>query len=249
MKVIIENNFELVGKEAARIIADTIKEKPNCVLGLATGSTPLSTYKELIRMHKEEGLDFSKVTTFNLDEYYKISRNDEQSYYYFMYENLFKHINIKDENVNIPDGMVSSPEEFGENYENKIKECGGIDVQILGIGENGHIGFNEPAEELKADTHLANLTENTIENNARFFNSKEEVPKEAITMGVSTILRSKKILLIASGYKKSKVIYDLLNNDTISCKVPASTLKLHSDVTVILDKEAACEFENTKKVV
>ncbi len=239
MKVAIEKDYDIMSKKAATLIAQEIRRKPDIVLGFATGSTPLGTYAELIRMHKEEGLDFSRVVTFNLDEYYGLLPDNPQSYNYFMYENLFKHINVKPENIHIPDGMASDVKEYCRNYEEKIKEAGGIDLQLLGIGVNGHIGFNEPDDKLIVETHLTDLTQDTVKANSRFFDNIEEVPKKAITMGVGTILKARKILLLANGESKAQTIYDLLSRDSITTQNPSSLLLLHDDVTVIVDEKAA----------
>lgn len=244
MDVIIKKTYEDMSKRAAEMIADAIRRKPNIVLGLATGSTPIGLYKELIRMHKEEGLDFSKVITFNLDEYYGLSKDDNQSYHYYMYKNLFDHVNIKKENIHIPDGTISNVEEYCRKYDEAIEKCGGIDLQILGIGANGHIGFNEPADELIASTHLTDLTEDTIKANSRFFDSMEQVPKRAITMGIGTILKAKKIILLANGKEKASAISYVVNRNKITPKIPATLLLGHSNVTVILDKEA-CSFDES----
>jgi glucosamine-6-phosphate deaminase len=238
MEILVEKDYSGLSRRAAQIIGNQIKQKPNTVLGLATGSTPLGTYKELIEMHKK-GLDFSRVITFNLDEYFGIPKDHLQSYNYYMFENLFNHINVKPENIHIPDGQAAQVQAYCKKYDEEIAKYGGIDLQLLGIGQNGHIGFNEPAEELLASTHLADLTYNTIQANSRFFDSIEEVPKKAITMGLGSILKAKKILLLASGSSKAKIMGELLNNDTISTKIPASLLKLHNDVTIIMDEEAA----------
>lgn len=244
MKLIIEKNYEDMSQKAATIIAKSIREKPDLVLGLATGSTPIGTYKELIRMHKEEGLDFSQVTTFNLDEYIGLAPEDVQSYYHFMFETLFNHINIKKENIHIPDGKTEDIESFCRKYEADIKNSGGIDLQILGIGVNGHIGFNEPAEELIFDTHLTDLAEETIKSNSRFFDSPEEVPRKAITMGIGSIMRAKKIMLLANGKNKAPIISQLVENNAVTTQNPASLLKLHHDVVVLVDEEAASFFKN-----
>ncbi|MCF6466173.1 glucosamine-6-phosphate deaminase [Clostridium sp. Cult2] len=240
MKVIIKKDYLDLSKEASNLIELEIKNNPKLVLGLATGSTPLGTYKELIKKHIECGLDFSEITTFNLDEYLDICHDDSNSYHYFMYENFFNHININSENIYIPNGKPENVEDYCKNYDNKIQELGGIDLQILGIGENGHIGFNEPnSEELYLGTHITDLTESTIKANARFFNSMEEVPKKAITMGLGSIMKSKKIILLASGKKKAQIIKKLLSYNAISTKIPASILLLHPNITIILDEEAA----------
>ncbi len=242
MKVIIEKDYEGLSKKAAKIIKDEIIKKPNLILGLATGSTPVGTYKELIRMHKEEGLDFSKVITFNLDEYIGISPEHFSSYHKFMEENLFNHINIRKGNIHIPDGNTENIEEYCKNYDKSIRELGGIDIQVLGIGENGHIAFNEPANELKLGTHVANLTESTIEVNSRFFDSIEEVPRTAITMGLGSIMKAKKIILLANGKRKAPIMKEILKQEIVTTSIPATMLLLHSNATVILDEEAASEY-------
>lgn len=242
MKLIIEKDYEALSQAAAKIIADVIRKKPDAVLGLATGSTPLGTYKELIRMHREEGLDFSRVVTYNLDEYRGLSPDNPQSYHYFMFENLFKHINIDPKNVHIPDGRAEDVDTYCVRYDEAIAEAGGIDVQILGIGVNGHIGFNEPGEELMLNTHLTDLAESTIEANSRFFERKEDVPTQAITMGIGAIMKAKKILLLASGVGKADIMAELLKKPIITTKNPSSILNLHGDATVILDREAASKL-------
>lgn len=239
MKLIITDNYDELSKKAAEIIKEQIIYKPNTVLGLATGSSPIGTYKELIRMYKEDGLDFSKVITFNLDEYYGLSPENEQSYHYFMYNNFFKYVNIKPENIHIPDGNTKDVVKFCNKYENDITQYGGLDVQLLGIGQNGHIGFNEPNSALDVPTHLTNLTKNTIEVNARFFTSIDEVPTKALTMGLGTIMKSKKVILIADGNKKADIIGRMLNNNVVTTNIPASFLFLHRNVVSIIDKEAA----------
>ncbi len=237
MKIIVCDNYEEMSKEAAKIFADVIKSKPNAVLGLATGSTPIGMYNELAAMNKSGEIDFSNITTFNLDEYYPIKRTNEQSYYYFMNENLFSKINIDRDNTHIPDGQTDNPDEECASYEESITEAGGIDIQILGIGQNGHIGFNEPDSTLNTHTHLTTLTQNTIQANARFFDDISEVPTSALTMGIATILQSKKIVLLASGKSKHNAVASLMTK-LIDTEVPATMLKLHPDVTLICDKEA-----------
>lgn len=244
MKLLIQKNFEELSKKAAGIIAEEIRKKPDIVLGLATGGTPLGTYKELIRMHKEEGLDFSRVVTINLDEYYNLSPKNDQSYYYYMHENFFNHININPKNVHIPDGKACDISASCREYDKMISEYGGIDLQLLGIGQNGHIGFNEPGDELLVNTHLTELKENTILANSRYFASADDVPKKAVTMGLGTIMQAKKILLIANGKKKAKIMNELLGESTVSTKVPASFLLLHNDLTIIIDEEAAQLYNN-----
>lgn len=241
MRIIIVENYEEMSKKAAAMMASQIILKPESVLGLATGDTPLGMYKELIRMYNENMIDFSKVKTFNLDEYYGLGEDSNQSYNYYMTNNLFKHINIDKENINIPNGMVKNIEEECISYEKRIKEAGGIDIQVLGIGVNGHIGFNEPDVNFEAETHLVNLDEKTIESNSRFFKCIEEVPTKAISMGIKTIMHSKKIVLLANGASKADAIAKTVNGK-ISPEVPASILQLHQDVAIIVDKEAASKL-------
>lgn len=238
MKIVVEKNYEDLSKVAANLVREEIEKNPKLVLGLATGSTPEGMYKELIRLHKEEGLDFSKVTTFNLDEYVGIEEEHPNSYHYFMKDILFNHINIDMNNTFIPDGQAENPEEYCKKYDKLIEEKGGIDLQILGIGENGHIAFNEPDEELNVGTSIVGLTESTIEANSRFFDSIDEVPKTAITMGIGSIMKAKKIILLANGKKKANAIKELLKADKITTELPASMLLLHPNLIIILDEEA-----------
>lgn len=239
MQVIIRLNYDEMSREGAGIVSREMKKKKGkFVLGLATGSTPLGLYKELIRMHREEGLDFSKVITFNLDEYYGISPDHDQSYNYFMHENLFKHINIKKRNVHIPDGMAKDVEKFCKRYEKMIRDAGGIDLQVLGIGSDGHIAFNEPASSLGSRTRLKTLTEQTIKDNSRFFKNKDDIPKYAITMGVGTIFEAHRCILLASGAKKAEVVARAVEGP-VTAEITASALQLHRDTTIILDEEAA----------
>ncbi len=237
MRVIVCENYEEMSVKAARIVAGQINVKPNCVLGLATGSTPVGMYKKLIEMNKNGEIDFSEVCTFNLDEYYPIKKDNRQSYQYFMNQNLFDHINIDKQNTYIPNGEAKDPNVECNMYEKLIKKRGGIDLQILGIGQNGHIGFNEPNAHLNSYTHLTNLTESTIDANSRFFSEDEVMPTQALTMGISSILNAKKIILLASGAAKHRVVTELMN-DTINTSCPASMLKIHSDVVLICDKDA-----------
>ncbi|SHF23571.1 glucosamine-6-phosphate deaminase [Thermoanaerobacter uzonensis DSM 18761] len=238
MKVIITVNYDEMSKKAAEIVKKQIKEKPNTVLGLATGSTPLGMYKHLIEVYKRGEIDFSNVITFNLDEYIGLSPDHPQSYHYFMFHNFFNHINIKKENVHIPNGIAEDLEEECRKYDEEIEKAGGIDLQILGIGVNGHIGFNEPEESIETKTHVVTLTEDTINANKRFFKSAEEVPRKAITMGLGSIMKAKKIVLLASGKNKAEAIKETIKGQ-LTTKVPATVLALHPDVTIIIDKEAA----------
>lgn len=237
MRVIVCENYDELSMAAARLVEAQMLLKPDCTLGLATGSTPIGLYNNLIELYKKGNLDFSKVTTFNLDEYYPISGDNVQSYKYFMNDKLFNHVNIDESKTHIPNGETKFPEEECANYDKHIEEHGGVDLQILGIGNNGHIGFNEPDENLVAGTHITGLTESTIEANSRFFDSMDEVPKKALTMGIGSILKSKKIILMASGKSKSDAVKALLD-DKINTNIPATMLKAHSDVILICDKEA-----------
>lgn len=238
MRIIVVDDYNEMSKKAANIIASQIVLKPNSVLGLATGSTPVGTYEELVRLYNIGVISFSEITSFNLDEYYGLPSDNPQSYKYFMNMNLFNHVDIDEEHAHIPYGMCVNIEKECADYERKIKEVGGIDLQLLGIGRNGHIGFNEPGEVFQPNTHLVQLDDDTIEANSRFFDSIDKVPTQAISMGISTILGAKKILLLASGEGKADAIYDTVKGP-ISPKVPASILQLHPDVVIIVDKEAA----------
>ncbi|HSQ87353.1 glucosamine-6-phosphate deaminase [Romboutsia sp.] len=238
MRIIVCENYEEVSKKAAQMILSQVTLKPNSVLGLATGSTPVGMYKNLIQMNKERYIDFSEVKTFNLDEYYNLPRTNEESYYHFMYENLFNHININSENVNIPNGMAEDIEAECARYDEAIKESGGIDIQVLGIGNNAHIRFNEPTVNFEKGTHLVELDESTIQANSRFFDDIDDVPKKAITMGVGAIFKSKKIMLLACGENKAEAIYNTVYGKVIP-EVPASILQFHNDTIIILDKAAA----------
>ena len=241
MLVIIKKNYEEMSSEAAKLIADRLRKKPNLVLGFATGSTPLGLYKELIRMYKEEGLDFSKVTSFNLDEYVGLPPSHNQSYHYFMYENLFNHININPRYIHVPHGMAKDVNVFCDWYESRIKECGGIDIQILGVGGNGHIAFNEPGSSLGSRVRIKTLTEKTRKDNARFFETMDEVPKFAITMGVGTVMDSKELLLLANGDSKADAIKAAVEGP-ITAMCPASIVQLHRNVYVVVDKKAAAKL-------
>jgi glucosamine-6-phosphate deaminase len=241
MLVYIKENSDEMSREGARIVAELVRKKPNCVLGFATGGTPLGMYKELIRMHKEQGLDFSKVTTFNLDEYVGLPPEHDQSYHYFMWENLFKHINVDRRFVHIPMGMAKDIGVFCEWYEEQILKVGGMDLQILGIGANGHIAFNEPGSSLGSRTRIKTLTGTTREANARFFKNPNEVPKYAITMGVGTIMDAKELLLLASGEGKADAIKATCEGP-ITAMWPATIVQMHRLATVIVDKAAASKL-------
>lgn len=243
MLVPIYENYDEMSREAAKLVANRIRRKPNLVLGLATGSTPLGLYKELIRLHKEEGLDFSKVVTFNLDEYIGLPPNHNQSYRYFMDVNFFNHINIDKRFIHIPDGMTEDVEAHCEWYEEQIKKFGGIDLQILGIGANGHIAFNEPGSSLGSRTRIKTLTEQTIKDNARFFKSIDEVPKYAITMGIGTIMEAKELVLLANGQNKADAIKAAVEGP-ISAMCPASIIQMHRKAFVFIDKAAASKLSH-----
>jgi glucosamine-6-phosphate deaminase len=238
LRLIIANNYEDMSKKAANMIAAQILLKPNSVLGLATGSTPLMTYQYLIKLFKDETISFDEVITFNLDEYVELPQDNINSYHYYMDNNFFKYVNIKMENKHLPNGMSINIDEECSEYEKKIHTSGGIDFQILGIGNNGHIGFNEPDLKFEAVTHPINLDEETIKANSRFFNNENEVPKKAITMGVRTIMNARKVILLANGANKAETLYKSIYGK-IDPKLPASILQLHPDVTFLLDKSAA----------
>jgi glucosamine-6-phosphate deaminase len=241
MEVIIQRDYEHMSNTAAQIVVEVLNAKPNAVLGMATGSTPLGLYQELVRLHREEELDFSRVTTFNLDEYVGLPVNHPQSYHYFMREHFFQHVNIPPHNINIPSGTTSNYRAFCEWYEQRIGECGGIDLQILGIGSDGHIAFNEPTSSMSSRTRLKTLSKMTIDDNARFFDRREDVPVYAITMGVGTILDARMLVLVASGRAKARAIAQAVEGPVTSM-VTASAIQLHRDATVIVDEEAASEL-------
>lgn len=237
MDLILCRNYDEMSRRAAELIGDQISKKPDSVIGFATGATPVGTYERLIEMYNNKEIDFEKVVSFNLDEYYPISRENPQSYYSFMRDNLFDHININSQNIHIPYGEAENPTDECSEYEKKIEESGGIDLQLLGIGRNGHIGFNEPSESLCSGTHLTNLSPDTIDANARFFEDKSKIPTHALTMGMSTIFKAKKIVLLANGRSKLNAVKALFSAE-ITTQTPATMLKMHPDVTVICDYDA-----------
>ena len=232
MRIIKTKDYADMSRKAANIIAAQVILKPDCVLGLATGSTPIGTYKELIKGYENGDLDFSLVKTANLDEYRGLEKSNDQSYDYFMKANLFNHININFDNLNIPNGENPDADAECKRYEEVVKALGGQDLQLLGMGHNGHIGFNEPADEFVKETHCVDLQESTIQANKRFFEKIEDVPTTAITMGMMSIMQAKKVLLIANGPKKKDIVEKSFFGP-ITPKVPASILQLHPDVTVI----------------
>lgn len=242
MRILVCKNYDEMSKKAAQMILSQVTLKPNSVLGLATGSTPVGMYKQLVKMYNDKQIDFSEISTFNLDEYYNLPKENNQSYDYFMKENLFNYINIPKENINIPNGMAKDVEAECERYDKSIKDCGGVDIQVLGIGHNAHIGFNEPTINFERGTHLVDLKQSTIEANARFFYKEENVPKKAITMGTGSIFKARKIMLLACGESKAQAIYNTVYGKVVP-EVPASILQFHNDIVLILDEEAASKLK------
>lgn len=245
LKIIEVKDYQEMSQAAAEYIIKKINQSPNLTLGLATGGTPKGVYEHLIEDHKQNGTSYAHVTSFNLDEYIGLSKEDHNSYYQYMYENLFKHININPSSTNIPSGVNSDLQAECDEYERKIQQHGGIDLQLLGIGSNGHIGFNEPGTSFQSKTHVVDLAPSTREANARYFDNLEEVPTQAITMGINTIVKSKEILLLVSGKAKQDAIVKLFNVD-VSENFPASILKEHQNTTVIVDEEALSGIKNVK---
>lgn len=237
MNIIRAKDYQDMSRKAANIISAQIIMKPDCVLGLATGSTPVGTYRQLIEWYEKGDLDFSRVSTVNLDEYRGLTHTDPQSYYYFMQENLFDHVNIDKAATHVPDGTNPDAADACAKHEQIIKSLGGIDLQLLGLGNNGHIGFNEPGAAFEKETHLVDLAESTIRANARFFTSIDEVPKQAYTMGIRTIMQAKKILVVVSGESKADIVSRAFFGP-VTPEVPASILQMHPDVTVVCDEAA-----------
>jgi glucosamine-6-phosphate deaminase len=238
MEIIIQPTAEAATSVAARVIARLLREKPDAVLGLATGSTPQLLYRELIAMK----LDWRKVTTFNLDEYVGLPANHPQSYHSFMWENLFRHVNITKKNVHLPDGNTRGIPKFCAKYEKQIRAAGGIDLQVLGIGTDGHIGFNEPTSSLASRTRIKTLTQRTVQDNARFFGSADRVPHHVITMGIGTIMEARQVLLLAFGPKKARAIAEAVEGP-ITAINPASVLQMHPVTKVCLDKDASSQLQ------
>lgn len=237
MQIIKATDYDKMSRMAANIIAAQVLMKPDCVLGLATGSTPIGTYKELVAKYEAGELDFGDVTSVNLDEYKGLSPENDQSYRYFMNHNLFHYVNINPERTFVPNGLEADPDKACEAYNEIIRSVGGIDLQLLGLGHNGHIGFNEPADVFEKDTHCVDLTQSTIDANARFFASIEEVPKQAYTMGIRTIMQAKKIVVVVSGEDKAKIVKEAFFGQ-VTPQVPASILQLHPDVVLVGDEAA-----------
>ncbi len=237
MRIYREKDYNAMSRRAAAVIAAQIVSKPDCVLGLATGSSPVGAYQQLVKWYEQGDLSFAEVRSVNLDEYYGLSPDHDQSYRYFMQSNLFDHVDIAPENTNVPDGLAKDPAAECLRYERKAAELGYADLQLLGLGRNGHIGFNEPCDCFPVATHLVDLTESTIEANARFFASADDVPKQALTMGVGTIMKARKILIVASGADKADAVWKAFAGP-ITPEVPASILQLHPDVTLVADEAA-----------
>lgn len=237
MKIYVSEDYKDMSRKAANIVSAHVILNPACVLGLATGSTPIGLYKQLIDWYNKGDLDFSQVKSVNLDEYVGLAPTHDQSYRYFMQTNLFDHVNIDPANTNVPNGLASDPEAECERYNQVIRSMGGIDVQVLGMGHNGHIGFNEPGHAFELETHVVNLTERTIEANARFFASKDEVPKRAITMGIKSIMQARQILVVVSGEDKAEIVKKAFYGPVVP-EVPASILQMHPNVVLCGDKAA-----------
>lgn len=237
MKIYKASNYNDMSRKAANIISAQVIMKPNCVLGLATGSTPIGTYEQLIDWYNKGDLDFADVTTVNLDEYKGLPRDNDQSYYYFMNEHFFKHVNINPANTHLPDGTEPDSDKACKVYNEEIHSVGGIDLQLLGLGHNGHIGFNEPDEAFEKETHCVALTESTIAANSRLFDDPKDVPHYAYTMGIKTIMQAKKILLLVSGEEKADILYKAVCGP-VTPGVPASILQMHNDVSLVADEAA-----------
>jgi glucosamine-6-phosphate deaminase len=242
MDVVICRNYEELSKAAAAVVADLVNHKPNAVLGFATGSSPVGLYQELARLHHKEGLDFSKITTFNLDEYVGLAGDHPQSYRRFMNEKLFNHLNVPVQNTHVPSGTSTNHKAFCEWYEKQIRDAGGIDLQVLGIGSDGHIAFNEPGSSLGSRTRMVTLTEQTIDDNARFFKKKADVPRHAISMGVGTILEARKLLMVVNGKNKAPALAAAIEGP-ITSMITASALQLHPDAIVFVDEDAAAQLK------
>ena len=242
MRIYQSEDYQAMSRRAANIISAQVIYKPDCVLGLATGGTPVGTYKQLVGWYKKGDLSFAEVRSVNLDEYLGLSPHHEQSYRYFMQDNLFDHIDIKPENTHVLNGLAKNPEAECEAYNKLIRDLGGIDLQLLGLGHNGHIGFNEPADEFPKATHCVDLTESTIQANKRFFENESDVPRQAYTMGIGTIMNAKKILVVVSGADKAEILNKVINGP-VTPQVPASILQLHPDVTIVADEDALSKTE------
>ncbi len=241
MQVLIAKDYGELSRKACEVVASAIRRKPTIVLGLATGSTPEGLYAELVKAHQSDGLDFSQVVTFNLDEYVGLEPGHPQSYRHFMDEHLFSHVNVQAPNTHVPDGMAECLSAHCEEYERRIKDAGGIDLQVLGLGRDGHVAFNEPGTALGSRTHVTALMPETIEDNSRFFDSPDEVPRFAVTMGVGTILEARRCLLLVSGANKAEAARDTIEGPVTSM-VTASALQLHHSTVAIVDEPAASQL-------
>ena len=237
MKIYAYPEYQAMSRRAAAIIAAQVTLKPDCVLGLATGSTPIGAYAQLVKWYQQGDLSFAQVKSANLDEYRGLAPDHDQSYRYFMQHNLFNHVDIKPENTNVPNGMAADPGAECSRYDQVIQDLGGVDLQLLGMGHNGHIGFNEPADEFVRETHVVDLTESTIQANARFFASADEVPRQAMTMGIQTIMQARKVLVAVSGQGKAEIVKKAFTGP-VTPQVPASILQMHPDVILVGDKAA-----------
>ena len=238
MKIYVADDYKGMSRKAASIIASQVTLKPNSVLGLATGSTPIGMYEQLVEWHKAGELDFSAVKTVNLDEYVGLAPDHDQSYRYFMNDNLFNHVNIDKANTHVPNGLAADPAAECARYDSVVEEMGGVDIQVLGMGHNGHIGFNEPADHFPLGTNLVDLQESTINANSRFFATKDEVPRQAMTMGIKTIMQAKKVLVVVSGVDKAEIVKKAFTGP-VTPQVPASILQMHADVILVADEAAA----------
>ena len=246
MKIYMTEDYQTMSRKAANILSAQIILKPNSVLGLATGSTPIGMYKQLVIWYEKGDLDFAQIKTVNLDEYVGLEPTHEQSYRYFMQNNLFDHVNINPANTNVPDGLVADPQAECDWYNQVIRKLGGIDIQVLGMGHNGHIGFNEPGNAFELETHVVDLSERTIQANARFFASADEVPRQAMTMGIKSIMMAKKILMLVSGEDKAEAVWKAFAGP-VTPQVPASILQLHPYVTLVGDKAAPSKLMEEKQ--
>lgn len=238
MKIIITKDYDEMSRRAADIIFAQVLMKPDSVLGLATGSSPIGIYENLVKRYNKGRIDFSEVTTINLDEYQGLHHDNEQSYWYFMHDHFFNHVNIRPENIHVPDGANMDADQACQEYDALIEEAGGIDLQLLGLGPDGHIGFNEPSDHFPVHTHCVKLEESTIEANKRFFESKDDVPRKAYTLGIGGIMQARKVLMVVNGSKKAGIVKDAFLGP-VTPEIPASILQLHRDFTLVLDEDAA----------
>lgn len=237
MRIYVTEDYQAMSRKVANLLAAQVMMKPDCVLGLATGSTPVGAYQRLVELYRAGDVDFSQVRSINLDEYVGLAPTHDQSYRYFMQHNLFDHIDVRPECTHVPNGLAEDAEAECARYDAFVRSLGCADLQLLGVGRNGHIGFNEPCDEFVVPTHVVDLTESTIEANARFFASRDEVPRQALTMGIGVIMGAKKIVMVASGADKADAVYGMVKGP-VNPQLPASILQLHPDVTLVADKAA-----------